>query len=157
MRETVHYEWEGKRIEHGERTSDWYWALAIIAVASIVVSLLFNNILLALVILTGVSALILETRRAPRIHRFAISDAGVYIDDTLYPYERILSFSILEYIYPSIPPPLSIKKKYLLYSHLVIPVLEHDPEEVYEYLEQHLEEGHHHTHALDRLLEHVKL
>lgn len=151
------FEWEGKPIDFGEKNDDWYWALGIVAVAAIIVCVLFNNILLALVILTGTLALVLETKKAPRIHKFRLAPEGIHIDDVLYPYDKIYSFSVLEYLDPTLPPALSIKTRLLLSSHLVIPILDHNPDIIYAYLEQHIPEGDHHAHMLDRFIERLSL
>lgn len=154
---TVVFEWQGKNFGPDERGSDWYWALGIVAVAGIVASVLFGNVILALVIGAAAITLALQAIKRPRIHRFAVTDVGVVIDDNLYPYERMLHFSVLEYIDPTLPPALSIKTSNLLAPHLLIPIVGPDPVEVYEYISLHLEEGNHHESFFDHLVDMMRL
>ncbi len=154
---TTIFEWQGKNYGPDERGSDWYWALGIIAVAGIIACILFSNILLALVIAAAAATLSLQALKRPRIHRFAVTDLGITIDENLYSYGSMLHFSILEYIDPTMPPALSIKTSHLLAPHLLIPIVGPDPDEVYEYISQHLEEGNHHESVMDRLVEMLRL
>jgi|CXWL01.1.fsa_nt_gi hypothetical protein len=146
------YEWSGKEYSFEERGQDWYFALAIIAVASIITSILFGNILLALVILAGAVAVGLQAAKHHREHHFAIYENGLAIDDNLYLFEDMRDFSVLEYIDEALPPALSLKTNHIMAPHLLIPIHDHDPVEIYEYIEQHLPEGVHDETLLDRIV-----
>ncbi|MBA3789197.1 hypothetical protein H0X32_02260 [Patescibacteria group bacterium] len=147
------FEWHGKEYTSEEKGADWYWALGIIAVALIIVCVLFNNLLLALVVAAAAIAIALQAAKRPRIHRFAIMENGIIIDTRLYPYENMLHFSVFEYIDETIPPALSIKTNHVLSSHLLIPIIGYDPIEVYDYISFHLPEGKHDESPIDRLIE----
>lgn len=147
------FEWDTKEYTAGERGNDWYWALGIVAAAAAVASILFGNILLAFVILAGAGAIGLQVARAPRVHRFAIFEDGLAIDDRLYLFSEMLDFSILEYVDPELPPALSIKTKHVLSPHLLIPIVGHDPMRIYEYLNLHVPDGFHETSILDRFID----
>ena len=151
------FEWHAKAYAPEEKNSDWYWALGIVAVALIIVCVLFNNILLGLVVLAAAVTISLQAAKRPRIHRFAIVDTGIIIDDRLYQYDSMIDFSVLEYIDETIPPALSIKTKHLLAPHLLIPIVNHDPVQIYEYISLHLEEGKHDESTIDRLIEMMQL
>lgn len=143
MHGTTVFEWQGTEYSFQEKNSDWYWALGIITLAAAIVCILFSNLLLALVVIAGAAAIGLQAARHPRTHTFRILDTGVAIDNSLYLYEEMYDFSILEYIDPKFPPALSIKTHHILAPHLLIPIHEHDPEDVYEYISNHLPEGIH--------------
>lgn len=151
------YEWEGREYRFEEKNADWYWALGIIATAGAIAAVLFGNILLGLVIFAGAASVAIAAAKRPRVHRFAIFDDGVAIDDTLYPYVSMLHFSVLEYADETLPPSLSIKTKHLLAPHLLIPIIGHDPVEIYEYVSLHLPEGRHDESAMDRVVELFRL
>ncbi|MFZ1988112.1 MAG: hypothetical protein WAV21_03740 [Minisyncoccia bacterium] len=157
MARTPIFEWYGREYAFQEKSPDWYWALGIIAVAAIVASILFSNLLLALVILAGTSAIAIQAAKHPRTHRFAVTDQGLEIDDHLYVYDTMLHYSVLEYIDPSIPPALSIKTRSILSPHLIIPLVDVDADAVYEYLSIHLEDGKHEYSFVDRLVEMFQL
>lgn len=151
------YEWEGTEYAFEEKGADWYWALGIIAAAAIIACILFNNIILALVVLAGGLAAGLQAARHPRIHRFAIYDQGLAIDDRLYLYEDMLSYSVLEYADESLPPSLSIKTRHILAPHLLIPIVDHDPVEIYEFFYDRVEEGRHEESVIDRFVDMLRL
>jgi len=151
------FEWQGREYKFEDKSADWYWALGIIALAAIVACVLFNNIILALVVGAGAISIALHAAKHPRIHRFQITEEGVAVDNNLYTYENMLHFSVLEYADPTWPPSLSIKTKSLLVPHLLIPIVGHDPLEVYEYVLNHVPEGRHDESVIDRLVDMLRI
>lgn len=151
------YEWEGTEYAFEEKGADWYWAVGIIAIAAIVAAILFNNIILALLIGAAALAIGVQAARHPRDHRFAIYDRGLAIDDRLYLFEDMFSFSVLEYADESLPPSLSIKTKHLLAPHLLIPIVGYDPVEIYSFFLEHVDEGRHDESVFDHLVDLLKL
>ena len=105
------FQWEGREYQFEEKSADWYWALGIIATAATIAAILFGNVLLALVIITGSISIALVASRTSRMHRFALFDDGLAVDERFYPYEVMLDFSVLEYADETLPPSLSIKTK----------------------------------------------
>ena len=157
MPRPVHFEWEGMEYAFEEKGADWYWALGIIAVAGILACILFNNFILALVIAAGAVALGLQAARPPQMRHFEITDSGLVVDDKLYPYEDMLHFSVLEYADPSLPPSLSIKTKRMLSPHILVPIIGHDPVEIYDLFIQLVPEGKHDESVMDRLIDYLRI
>jgi hypothetical protein len=151
------YAWEGREYTFEEKGADWYWSLGIIATAAAIASVLFGNVLLALVILAAAGAIAAAAAKHARIHRFALYDDGVAIDDNLYLFSGMLHFSVLEYADETLPPSLSLKTKHFLAPHLLIPIVGHDPVEIYNYVSLHLPEGRHDESAMDHLVELFRL
>ncbi len=149
MARTVFYQWEGQEYAFEEKGADWYWSLGLIALAGVVACILFNNIILGLVIVAASGSVALTAAKSLRTHQFAITDAGVMVDQTLYTYDEMLHFCVLEYVDPSWPPSLSIKTKRILAPHLLIPIVGHDPVEIYEFFSHHVEEGKHDESIMD--------
>ncbi len=157
MARTIFFEWEATEYAFEEKGADWYWALGIIALAIAVTSILFGNVILALLVFAAAGTLALAVAKRPRLHHFQVTDEGIVMDDNSYPYERILSFSILEYIDPNLPPALSIKTTHILAPHLLIPIVGPDPVELYDFLYEHLEEGRHDESLIDRVIDLLRL
>ncbi len=157
MPRTVFFEWEGSEYIFEQKGADWYWALGIIAVAGMVASVLFGNVILALLIAAAAGTLALSTAKHARNHVFRITDQGVMIDENVYEYEHILSFSVLEYIDPTLPPALSLKTRRFLAPHLLIPIVGPDPLEIYDFFAEHIEEGKHDESVVDRIIEMFRL
>lgn len=151
------FAWEGREYRFEEKGADWYWALGIVATAAVIACMLLGNILLALVITVATVAICLAAAKTSRVHRFAIFEEGVAIDTTLYPFENMLHFSVLEYADETLPPSLSIKTKQFLAPHLLIPIVDHDPVEIYEFIAHFVPEGRHEESLLDRVVEMFRL
>lgn len=151
------YQWEGSEYAFEEKGADWYWAVGIIAVAAIIACILFNNLILALVIAAAALAASLQAAKHPRTHRFSITDRGLAIDDRLYLFEDMLSFSVLEYADESLPPSLSVKTRHFLAPHLLIPIVGYDPVEIYEFFSAHVAEGRHDESVFDHLVDLLRL
>lgn len=156
MAQTI-FEWEGSQHDFGDKGADWFWALGILATAAVIAAILFNNILLALVIAAGAGALALQAAKPPHTHRFRVMEDGLAIDENLYYYEDMMHFSALEYVDPKLPPALSIRTRHILAPHILIPVIGHDPLEIYDYIAQHVPEGNHEHSFLDRFFEYLRL
>ena len=92
-----------------------------------------------------------------RTHHFALYEDGLLVDDHLYPYESMITFSVLEYADESLPPSLSIKTKHFLAPHLLIPIVGYDPVEIYEFFYDRVEEGRHDESVFDRLVDMLRL
>lgn len=152
MARTPIYEWQAMEYPARSRGSDWYWALGILAIAACIVCILFNDILLGLVILAGSSAIALQAFRPHREHTFTITEEGVSIDSALYLYSSMRDFSVLEYLDTELPPALSIYTNHILAPHLLIPIVGHDPFEIYEYVLNHIPEGDHEHSVMDRIM-----
>lgn len=147
------YEWYGKQYESGEKSTDWYWALGIIAVGAFVACIIFGNILLAILVVAAAGAVgIQATRRSPE-HRFRLTKQGLEIDDKLFHYDTMLHFSVLEYMEKDIPPALSIKTRSVFTPHLLVPLTTVDPDEIYDFVSMHVAEGRHDQSVMDRLVD----
>lgn len=157
MEHSADYIWHGKEYSFEQKGADWYWALGILSIAAVVACVLFGNILLGFVIIAAAISIALYAAKHPRVHRFVLAPDGLYVDNTYYDYEKMLHFSILEYIDPELPPALSIKTRYFLAPHLLIPLTEHDPFELYEYVLEHVPEGAHENSVIDRIVALMKI
>ena len=108
-------------------------------------------------VLAAAATLALTAAKHPRTHHFMIFDTGVGIDHSLYLYEDMIDFAIIEYIDDASPPALSIKTNRIMAPHILIPIVDHDPMEIYNYISIHLPEGMHDESLLDRLTAMLKL
>lgn len=89
-------EWSVITHEHRERTADWYWALALLAVGGAAISIYFGNLLLAVILLLGLGSIGYLSARGPREHMVRVEKRGVVLDGTLYPFGNIHSFWVEE-------------------------------------------------------------
>jgi hypothetical protein len=143
MAATVIAEWQGREYDHTPKSADWYWALGIVAVAAAIASLLFGNILFAIMIIVAAAAIALHAAKEPPIHTFQLVDTGLMIGDDLHAYEGMRSFTVLEDIQNELPPLLSVKTTSWHSPHLVIPLEGVDADMVYAHFLHHVEEEDH--------------
>ena len=136
-------EWEGREYEHAPKSADWYWVLGIVAGASAVSAALFGNYLLSILVLIAATAIALHATKRPSTHRFRLVESGLMIGEELHPYERMMSFSVLEDIEGTLPPILSIKTESWHSPHLEIPLEGVDADLLYAYLLHHVDEKEH--------------
>jgi hypothetical protein len=84
--------WQIEEYEHKERQPDWYWALGIIAVSGIVISIIYANYLFAIFIAIAAGVLYMYSFRHPGIIDIEINKKGVQVKDEFFPYAQIKSF-----------------------------------------------------------------
>jgi hypothetical protein len=130
--ENVVLTWEAPEHRHIEKTSDWYWALGIIAVSASVASMMFGNVLFGVVILLGASTVILFSHRLPKIISFELSSRGIRMGHTLYLFKSLEAYSIDEDA--PFGPQLILKSKHFLMPLLIVPL----PEEELDFIDQFL-------------------
>ena len=144
--------WEADEHVHVEKTPDWYWALGLVAVAGSVAALMYNNVLFAAFILLAAFVLAIQAARRPNVIRFAVTQRGVRIDDTLYPYNTIESFSIDE-LSPNHTPKLILNPQGLFSSIIVIPIIGVDADDVHDFLAPLVDEDEHTEPLSHRVME----
>lgn len=126
-----------------EKTSDWYWILGIISIAGASASVIFGNILFAVVILLGATTMVIVAQREPRLIQHEVSAKGVLIGTELHPYNTLESYC-LELHTPR-GAQLILRTKKLFHQLIVVPIPEEYADELDLILagrlaEEHLEE-----------------
>ncbi len=151
--------WSVVTHEHKEHTTDWYWAVGLLALISIIASIYFMNILLAIILVVGVSSLFILSVRGPREHDVTIHARGVEIDGTLYRYPSIQSFWV-SIEHPEVEHHMGPRVRLFLTTsgyinpRIMVP-LDHisHAEEVREYLLNHLDEVEQEPHFAEHIAE----
>lgn len=135
--------WEAPEHHHVEKTSDWYWVLGILAVAGAAASIIFGNVLFGIVILLGAATTMLISERKPKILSFSVSQRGIQVGTTLYPYSTLESFCISHQNHTG--PQLIVKSKHLFMPLIIIPIPEDYADDIDDIIgvripEEHMEE-----------------
>ncbi len=87
-------EWEAPEYTHKEKSMDFLWTIALIALAVAILALWFHNYVFAIFILISGACLIFFTLRKPENMHFAISTEGVQMGKDKHPWKSIKSFDI---------------------------------------------------------------
>lgn len=144
--------WQGYEYTHYEKSSDWFWALGIVALSSAVTAIIFKNILFALLILIGAFTIALFAAKKPHLVHFEITRRGVAIDDTLYPFTTLESFWIDEDEHGH--HTLIIKSQRAVMPYIIIPLSETiEFEDIRNTLLEKLDEEELHEPASHKILE----
>ena len=142
--------WHAPTHEYAERSTDWYWALGVLALAGAVLSIFLGNILLAVII--GLAAFLVGflAIKEPRMCEIEVNERGVRIDTNLYPYRSLKSFAIDDESRER--PQLIVMTTSLLNPELVLPLGDHvTAEELRTALLKKLPEGEHVESAFSRI------
>ncbi len=88
--------WESLEYKEDIKTTDWFWALAIIVISGSVIAIIFKNYFLAGILVLGGIMLSKTVNLKPEMLNYELNDKGLKIKNSLYLYETISEFSILE-------------------------------------------------------------
>lgn len=86
--------WSVEEYSHKEKNPDWFWALGIIAIAIAAISVIYHNILFAVVIILGAVILGYYASRHPDVIEISLTEEGILMKELFYPYEKLNGFAI---------------------------------------------------------------
>lgn len=132
--------WSAYEHEHIERSTDWFWALGIVAVCAALVSVIFSNVLFAILILVAAFTIGLFARTPPELTEFEISHRGIRVGSTLHRYNEIISFWVEDE--HNGPPLLLVDTIKFMSPNLIMPIEDIDPHLVRSYLQKRVKEVH---------------
>ena len=138
MPESGPLRWSAYEHEFIERKSDWFWALGVVAVCIALTSVLFANLLFAILILLAAGTIAMLANVPPEIVEFEISDRGIRIGRQLHRYDEIIAFWVEDE--HDAPPLLLVDTTKMFSPNLIIPIESIDPNEVRLFLREHAEE-----------------
>lgn len=116
------------------KTSDWYWVAGISAVTILVVSALFGDILFGVVLVLGLVTLIMHGKLPDATYQVEINEEGIRVENKMYPFNQIMSFSIDTEINPH---HLIIVSKRTIAPRISIPFSDVSGDEIAEVLKSH--------------------
>ena len=144
--------WRAYEYTHSEKGAEWYWALGLIAVAASAMALFFNNVLFAIMILLLAFVLAIFAARKPDLITFTITQRGVRVGNTFYPFKELDSFAIEE-LSENHTPKLILHSSKIFVPDLFIPLEGVDPDEVHEFMRSFLPEEDHVEPLIHKVME----
>ena len=130
--------WTAHEHTQNEKTTDWFWALGIVAISSAIVAILFKNVLFGVLILVAASTMALLASRESRERTFALTPRGIMVDEQLFPYKMLVSFWIQDR--ETDHPVLIIDAQRVMVPHIISTLENADAEQIQTYLEEYLPE-----------------
>ncbi len=130
--------WSAYEHDHIERGSDWYWALGVAAACIALTSILFHNVLFAVLILLAAATIGMQARRPPEEVEFELSHRGIRVGGTMHLFEEVLAFWVEDHDVPR--PLLLVDTTKFMSPNLIIPIEDIDPHDVRAFLRERVEE-----------------
>lgn len=129
--------WQAPEYYYREKSADWYWAVGIISVSAAATAIILENVLFGLLLIIGAFSLMIYASRRPEIIDIEINEKGVRMGRVFYPFANLDSFWVEEnHSYPKI----LLRSKKVLVSHIIVHLENENPEDVREFLREHLPE-----------------
>jgi hypothetical protein len=128
-----------EHLNHKPKKTDWFWAVGIIAIGSIVLSFYFGNVLFGVIIaLFAITSGMLANKK-PDLHEFEISRRGVRVGQMIYPFSNLESFWVEDTDYED---KIIFRTKKTMQNFLIIPFdsTVTDPELIRDFLLDYLDE-----------------
>ncbi len=144
--------WEAVEHVFYEKTSDWYWIVGVVGATLTILSIIFGNALLALLIALATGTIIIHSRELPAIVKVELLGNGVRIGTRLYPYPSLKSFSLNE---EHDPPIIILDVKAFLEPDVRIFIEDVSVEEVRDFLLDHLDEKYYQSSFIDSLVHYL--
>ena len=127
--------WQAPEYIHKEKDSEWYWSVGILTLAGAASAYMFGNFLLTILVFLIGFTMALFGARKPKEITFGIGRRGVRADNTLYPFQTLWSFWVIEKEHENL---LLLKSQKKLSMQINIPLGDTDPELVQEFLLEYL-------------------
>ena len=144
--------WQAHEYNHYERSTDWYWAVGIVTLSVVALSIIFNDFLLAVLFLVSIFTLMLYAHRKPLLVDYEINKKGVRVEKTIYIYSNIESFWVDSHV-DHHAPKLILRSTKMIMPIIVIPLTEVHPDDIHSYLIEFLPEEEHHEPLSHKLIE----
>lgn len=131
--------WSAYEHEHVIRGRDWYWALGITAICVAIISIIFHDVLFALLIIIAAVTIGMLANVPPNLVQFEISTRGIRIAGILHRYDEIISFWVEEEHHTGRPLLLIDTIKFMS-PNIIIPIENIDAHVIRAYLLEHIDE-----------------
>jgi len=150
---TFTLEWEAPEHEHKERTADWLWVTGIIVIALALVSIIFGNIILAILIVVSAGSLAIFINRPPENIKVSVTEMGIRKENTLYPFETLAAYWI-DTDHPH--KKIILRSQKPLVPLIVVPIADNtNVDDLRTKLSENLKEEYHSLPFLEKLLEYL--
>jgi hypothetical protein len=88
--------WRGAEYIHHDKDAIWFTVFAVVTLALMAVAVfVLQDISFSILIPVMAAALVVYTRRSPRVLDYTLSRQGLHINDRLYPFAEFKSFGVI--------------------------------------------------------------
>lgn len=136
MKEEI-IQWKTYEYNHRDKSSDWFWAVGIIAFSAAAAAVIFNNAIFAIFIILSAFTLCMYATRKPSLINIEINDKGIVVDKYIYFYKTLEKFWVAERKHGNI---MILKSRKSILPFVTIQADQVDPKKIREYLSRYVEE-----------------
>ncbi|MBU6431573.1 MAG: hypothetical protein KGJ58_04570 [Patescibacteria group bacterium] len=129
--------WKAYEYNHREKSSDWFWAVGIIAFSAATAAIIFNNAIFAIFIILSAFTLSMYAARKPALVNIELNDKGVIVGKNIYFYQTLEKFWVARKKWGNV---ILLKSKKTLLPYVTIPADQVDSEQITKYLSRHIKE-----------------
>ena len=141
--------WEAHEYFHHDHSTDWYWWTGLMAVVLLGLAIYQGSFLFGVLVLLGWFTIVLYAVRPPRLIKFALTERGVLIEKTLYPWQNLQSFWI--FYNPPLHKDLALESKKAFMPRIKIALGKTDPSQVRDIMKKFLPEVEQEESLIDNL------
>ena len=155
MDEEEKLSWTALEYEEKEKSTDWFWALGVVIIASAITAIIYNNYFFAVVILLSGTLLGIFAKKKPALISYELNGRGVRIGENFYPYEGIKAFYVQNHDREKgHKPTLFLKSERIFMPILSIPIENEWTEGIKEILlEKNIQEKEMREHMSEKIME----
>lgn len=84
--------WKALEYKKKERTTDWYWAVMILAISIVVISIILKDYLFSILIIISTISILIFSQKNPKELHINIDRRGVIVEKKMYPFANLESF-----------------------------------------------------------------
>lgn len=150
--------WQIEEPDFTPKTTQWFWALGIFALALIVFAILLKSYLLIVIVVLAAFIVYSNKNKKPELINFRLDNDGLHIENKFYPYDSFESF----WIFPAMGGSasggenLSERELVLRYKRHLMPILtvpfyNDDEPRIREFLNKYLPESEEEKSLIDLL------
>ena len=143
--------WQALEYKKKEKTVDWYWAVAIIALSISIISFFLHDTLFALLIIVATLSLLLFSSKEPEIVKISVDKRGITVEKEMYPFATLDAFWVD--ILDENEPKMIVKSKKKILPLVIIPIEEHHHLDVRDFLLKYLPEVEMHEPVSHKIME----
>ncbi|MDP2946251.1 MAG: hypothetical protein Q8N61_02245 [bacterium] len=143
--------WEIAEPDFTPKTTEWFWALGILALALIVFSILLKNYLLIIIVALAIFIIYSSKNKKPELINFRLDNDGLYIEYKFYSYDGFESFWIFPAGRPAHNREIALRYKRHLAPLLILPFHSDDELRIRKILTKYLTESEEQESLIDLL------
>ena len=143
--------WRALEYKRKEKTTDWYWAVILIALAIVVTSFIIHDALFGILIMISTGILLTSTMIAPKLIDISINQKGVTVGKEMYPFATLDAFWVESV--EGEDQKILFRSKKLIMPLIVIPLEEHHHLDVRDFLLRYLPEEEMHEPISQKIME----